>query len=153
MATVRLVPVLTSALDFPGGIEIDELPAAPPTESSDSTSGTPAANMVASVLVQRAMVALRITSPKMGALSKAVSMNRCTFGERLPGLEEKYRPTKMTPKMMYQYLTKKSEIAITNRVGAGRSAPKLLNTSLNAGTTQIMITAVTTKATTRMETG
>jgi hypothetical protein len=54
---------------------------------------------------------------------------------------------------MYQYLTKKSEIAITNNVGAGRSAPKLLKTSLNAGTTQIMITDVTTNATTRIEIG
>ena len=43
--------------------------------------------------------------------------------------------------------------AITNRVGAGRSAPNELNTSLNAGITKIMITATTTKATTTTEIG
>jgi hypothetical protein len=32
-------------------------------------------------------------------------------------------------------------------------APKLVNTSLKAGTTQIMITAVTMKATARIDTG
>ena len=35
-----------------------ELPEAPPTESSASTSGTPAANMVDSVRVQRAITDL-----------------------------------------------------------------------------------------------
>ena len=40
-----------------------------------------------------------------------------------------------------------------NLVGAGRLAPKLVNTSLKAGTTQIMITAVTTNATARLDTG
>ena len=42
------------------------MPEAPPTESSASTSGTPAANMVESVRVQRAMTALRIRSPNTG---------------------------------------------------------------------------------------
>jgi len=44
--------------------------------------------------------------------------------------------------MTYQYLTKKSDIAITINVGAGRSAPKLENTLLNAGITKIMMIAV-----------
>ena len=44
-------------------------------------------------------------------------------------------------------------MAITTSVGAGRSAPKLVNTSLNAGITKIMMTAVMTKATTMMEIG
>ncbi len=44
-------------------------------------------------------------------------------------------------------------MAITTRVGPGRSAPKLLNKSLNAGMTKIMMTAVMTNATTMMETG
>ena len=35
----------------------------------------------------------------------------------------------------------KSDIAITMSVGAGRSAPKLVNTLLNDGITKIMITA------------
>ena len=55
--------------------------------------------------------------------------------------------------MKYQLATKKSDMPITIRVGAGRSAPKLAKTLLNAGTTQIMITAVTMNATPRMETG
>jgi hypothetical protein len=46
----------------------------------------------------------------------------------------------------YQW-TKKSEMAITTSVGAGRSAPKLENTFLNSGMTKIMITAVITMAT------
>jgi hypothetical protein len=37
-------------------------------------------------------------------------------------------------------LTKNSLMAMTNSVGAGRSAPKELNTSLKAGITKIMIT-------------
>jgi hypothetical protein len=44
-------------------------------------------------------------------------------------------------------------MAITICVGAGNSPPKLANTLLNAGTTKIMITAVMTKATTRMAIG
>ena len=47
----------------------------------------------------------------------------------------------------------KSDIAITISVGAGRSAPKLLNTSLNAGMTKIMITQTTTMATTITDIG
>ena len=44
-------------------------------------------------------------------------------------------------------------MAITSSVGAGKSAPKLLKTSLNAGITKIMMTATTTKATTSTATG
>ena len=42
---------------------------------------------------------------------------------------------------------------ITTSVGAGRSAPKDVNTSLNAGITKIMMTVSTTKATTRTAIG
>ena len=42
---------------------------------------------------------------------------------------------------------------MTSSVGAGRSAPKDLNTSSNAGITKIMITVSTTKATTSTATG
>ena len=45
------------------------MPEAPPTESRASTSGTPAENMVASVLVQRAIAALRSSDPKIGILN------------------------------------------------------------------------------------
>ena len=57
------------------------------------------------------------------------------------------------PKIRYQYLTKKSEIAMTTSVGPGRSAPKAANTCLNAGITKIMMTAVIIKATPMIATG
>ena len=44
-------------------------------------------------------------------------------------------------------------MAITSKVGPGRSAPKLSKTLLKAGTTNSMITATTTKATTSTEMG
>jgi hypothetical protein len=47
----------------------------------------------------------------------------------------------------------KSDIAMTIRVGAGRSAPKLGTHLLNDGMTKIMITAVMTIATTMTATG
>ncbi|OIQ67052.1 hypothetical protein GALL_513750 [mine drainage metagenome] len=59
----------------------------------------------------------------------------------------------MPPKISHHHLTKISLMAITIKVGPGKSAPKLENTSLNAGTTKIMITAVTTKATMSTEIG
>ncbi len=59
----------------------------------------------------------------------------------------------MIAAISHQYETKKSEIAITISVGAGRLAPKLVNTCLNAGITQIMITQITTIATTMTEIG
>ena len=65
METVRLVPVLTSDLDLRSTRFIDDVAGGAPTESRAST-GTPAANMVDRVRVQRAMVALRMTSPMTG---------------------------------------------------------------------------------------
>ena len=59
----------------------------------------------------------------------------------------------MLPKIAHHQATKNSEIAITTRVGVGRLAPKLANTDLKAGTTQIMMTAVTMKAIARIDTG
>src|SRR3989304_3396145 len=56
----------------------------------------------------------------------------------------------MPPKIRYQYLTKISETAITNRVGAGSSAPQLVNTCLDAGMTKIMINAAIIIATMMM---
>ena len=57
------------------------------------------------------------------------------------------------PNMTYQYSTKKSDIAITIRVGAGRSAPKLENTFLNSGITNSIITEITSAATTTTAAG
>ena len=42
---------------------------------------------------------------------------------------------------------------MTNKVGAGKSAPKLVNTCLNAGIKKIMMIAVMIKATTTMAMG
>jgi hypothetical protein len=123
------------------------LPEAPPTESSASTSGTPAANMVDSVRVQRAITDLLIRSPKTGtsaaggpwpsASSRIASRTRRRSRSRR-------RAGRRSPTSTDEEL----DIAITNSVGAGSSPPKDLNTSLNAGITKIMITVTTTKATT-----
>ena len=74
IAAVRLLPVLTSLWICLVAAQYTWLPAAPPTESSASTSGTPAANMVASVRVQRAMVEMRTRWPNTGSLSIKRSM-------------------------------------------------------------------------------
>ena len=55
--------------------------------------------------------------------------------------------------MIHHQATKNSDIPITKSVGAGKSAPKDLKTSLNAGITKIMMTASTTNATTSTATG
>jgi len=75
------------------------------------------------------------------------------------GAERRYavaRPM-MVPAMMaatsHHHCTTQSEMPITINVGAGRSAPKLVNTSLKAGTTNTMITQTTTIATTITEIG
>ena len=65
------------------------LPEAPPTESSASTSGTPAANMVDSVRVQRAIDDLLTRSPKTGMRSSSRSMNFCIFSERFQACMKK----------------------------------------------------------------
>ena len=60
-------------------------------------------------------------------------------------------PTTMT--ISHHHVTKKSEMVITISVGVGRSAPKLVNTCLNAGITQTMMIQTTTMATTMTEIG
>src|SRR5574337_1086268 len=148
MAAVRLVPVETSCWILSVATAYTELPDAPPTESSASTSGTPAANIVDSVRVQRATQDLSISTPKTGSLSSSRSMNCCTRSLRFQAWKKKYRPPPSTPKISHQYLTKNSLMPITNSVGAGRSAPNEVNTCLNEGITKIMITDTTTNATT-----
>ena len=58
------------------------LPEAPPTESSASTSGTPAPNIVDNVRVQRASTALRISSPNTGTRRNRRSIAICMRSER-----------------------------------------------------------------------
>ena len=130
-----------------------ELPDAPPTESSASTRGTPAANMVASVRVHRAMHDFSTSAPKIGILIITRSITCCTRSLRRHACIKKYKPPPILPKISHQYLTKISLTAMMNKVGAGRSAPNELNTCLNAGITKIMMTATTTKATTSTEMG
>src|SRR5262245_46108593 len=103
--------------------------------------------MVESVRVQRAMVDLRTRSPNTGSLSISLSMKICTASERFQAWRKPTMLPMITGKMMYQYATNASEMLITNSVGAGRSAPKLVNTCLKAGMTKIMITAVMMNAT------
>ena len=61
-------------------------------------------------------------------------------------------PTMMTA-TSHHHATTQSEIAITISVGAGRSAPKFVNTFLNDGITNTMMIHVTTIATTITEIG
>jgi hypothetical protein len=72
----------------------------------------------------------------------------CIFSERFQLSKKKYRPPNEQPKIAHHQATKNSDSAMTASVGAGRSAPKDLKTSLKAGMTKIMITVSTTKATT-----
>ena len=53
-----------------------------PAESSASTSGTPAANIVDSVRVQRATADLYMRSPNTGIFSNRRSMRFCMLSER-----------------------------------------------------------------------
>ena len=58
------------------------LPVAPATDSSASTSGTPAANMVDSVRAKRAIAALFRIGPMIGIFSMARSRNSRISRER-----------------------------------------------------------------------
>ena len=135
-------------LDLLGGRTQTELPEAPPTESSASTSGTPAANMVDSVRVQRAMTDLLIRSPNTGNIfSSSRSMHLHLLGA-LPGLEEEVEAAEQQAEDGPPPLDEELGHRDHDQRGAGRSAPKEVNTSLKAGITKIMITVSTTKATT-----
>ena len=74
MDTSRWILVVASAYTA--------LPEAPPTESSASTRGTPAANMVDRVRVQRAITDLLISAPKIGRFSSSRSITICIFADR-----------------------------------------------------------------------
>ena len=83
IALVRLVPVLTSVWILRVPAAYSALPAAPPTASRDSTSGTPAANIVDSVRVQRAIVAFSMIAPITGTLRMMRSKPRRNATDRL----------------------------------------------------------------------
>ena len=80
-------------------------------------------------------------------------MNICIFSLRRQACMKKKNPPPMMPKISHHHLTNTSLMAMTNNVGAGRSAPKEVKTSLNAGMTKIIITVTTTKATITTEIG
>src|SRR5665213_2938025 len=105
VACIELVsdePVDTSFWIFSVASWYTALPEAPPTESSASTSGTPAANMVERVRVQRAIDDLLTKAPKTGTFSSRRSMYFCILTERRHDCMKKYTPPKMTPKIRYQ---------------------------------------------------
>src|SRR5690349_24482714 len=129
------------------------LPDAPPTASSDSTSGTPAANIVCSVRVQRAIVAFSRMPPMIGILSESRCTAKRTDSERLIDSRMATKAPTMTMNIAHHHWTKKYEMLITTCVSNGRFATKLVNTCLNAGITKIMMTHVTTIATTMTEIG
>src|SRR6185437_7402524 len=129
------------------------LPDAPPTASSDSTSGTPAANIVCSVRVQRAIVAFSRMPPTIGSLSDSRCTMKRTLSDRLIDSRMPTNTATIAMNIAHHHATKKSEMSMTTCVSHGRLAPKLENTLLNAGITKIMITHVTTIATTMTEIG
>ena len=75
-------------------------------------------------------------------------MNFWIVADRFHEYMKNQTPPTMPGISHHQLPMNQSDIAITKRVGPGRSAPKLLNRSLKTGITKIMMTAVTTNATT-----
>ena len=90
---------------------------------------------------------MRNSEPKIGSLSSRRSLARWTFSERFSPRIYIVMAMIGAPMIRYQLSTKKSDMAITTRVGAGRLAPKLENTPLIAGITKIIRITVTAKAT------
>src|SRR5258705_10715545 len=106
-----------------------------------------------SVRVQRAIVDFLIKSPKTGRLSIVRSMNIWTGKERFHSARKPHTPPMTAGKMMYQYLTKKSETPMTNKVGAGKTAPEILKTPFNTGNTKKTLTAGMRKGNTMIASG
>src|SRR5258707_10380639 len=102
--------------------------------------------MVESVRVQRAMVDFLIKSPKTGSLSIVRSMNIWTGKERFHSARNPHTPPMTAGKMMYQYLTKTSETPMTNKVGAGKTAPQFVKTPFQPRNTKKKINAGVKKA-------
>ena len=80
-------------------------------------------------------------------------MARCMVTERFHEYMKNQPPANIPGNSHHQLPMNQSEIAITTSVGPGSSAPNPLNRSLNTGITKIMMTAVTTMATTMIEIG
>src|SRR5436190_17522563 len=106
---VSAEPVETSFWIFSVASAKTTLPDAPPTESSASTSGTPAANIVDKVRVQRATADLLTSAPNTGTFSSSRSIVFCILTERRHDWMKKYTPPISTPKIAHQNLTKNSD--------------------------------------------
>jgi hypothetical protein len=122
------------------------LPVAPATESSASTSGTPAANMVDRVRAKRATAALCRMLPMIGIFSDAVDQ-LAELARLLNAVCRCHRPAAEAERIAHHHSRMKSEMPMTSSVKAGRSAPKLLNRALNCGMTNSRMTTVTRMAT------
>ena len=89
----------------------------------------------------------------IGRRSIRRSIAICIASERFHSVDEAPDPADHDAEDEPPVLDEEVRDAITISVGAGRSAPKLVNTSLNAGMTKIMITEMTMIATTITEIG
>ena len=153
IATVRLVPVQTSLWIFLVADEVDVVArgAAHRVERLDQRhAGGEHGGQRARPARDRRLADQRRRRP---ACLQDQPVHEDLHRQRaLPGVEEAVdAAADRRRRSMYQYCDEESDIAITNSVGAGRSAPKLVNTCLNAGITKIMMTAVMTKATTMID--
>ena len=91
--------------------------------------------------------------PMIGILSISLSRARPKLRERFFACMKPTTVAMMMPKISHQYACINSDRLTTTRVKAGRSAPKLLNSSSNWGTTKISRIAVTMTATTMTAAG
>jgi hypothetical protein len=128
------------------------LPEAPPTESSASTSGTPAANMVDSVRVQRAMRIFDQVAED-GQLQQQAVHEHLHLLVALPGLHEEVEAAAHHAEDQPPVLHEEVADGDHQQRGRGQVGAEGVNTSLKAGITKIMITETTTKATTITEIG
>src|SRR5690606_1409743 len=147
MEKLSCMPLETSLLTLLVAVRNTTLPVAPATESSASTSGTPAAKVVDKVRAKRATDDLYRMSPTTGTFSISLSNQLRNFSERVCAcLKAKAAPTSPASTTYHQACSA-SDRPITIIVKAGNSAPKLANTSWNCGTTLIRRMAVTITAT------
>src|SRR5262245_3634878 len=128
------------------------LPAVREVIVSASRIGTPDEISVDSVRVTRAIAAFRMRSPNTGIFSMRPSIRYWPFSVLYAA-----RIAKMTiggTHIRYQkFAIRKFDRLITNCVGEGRSAPKLLKTSAKTGMTQMSSTRVTMTAADTMQAG
>ena len=125
-----------------------ELPAAPETESSASTNGTPAAKVVARVREKRAIIELKTMSPITGSRSMILSITSENATDRFSPSLKAATPAAIPITATNHQSWAKLEIPSTNRVKAGSSEPKLSKVIAKVGTTLTSSMPVTISATT-----